>query len=241
MLFEMLDRKSGRARQGRGGDRTLLAVALVLGAAVSCATPSPRPVAAPAHASTAVDFYPMEAGWRWAYDLEKDGQHMLAVYSVLERTQDTAIVQAGQERLMYAITRDGVAQKDGVSVGDFVIKNPIALGREWPVFAGTARIVAIDRQVSLPSGDYAHCLVVETVRTDPTRLARTTFAPGIGPIAIEMQVEAEGRFVTTMKANLRGTTKPGQDPLAVSGGVRPQSQPQPRAPAGQAPSGLAFR
>jgi hypothetical protein len=159
----------------------------------------------------------MQPGWKWAYDLEKEGQHLLAVYAVLERTQDTAIVQAGEERLMYAITRDGVAQKEGVTVGDFVIKNPIVLGREWAVFAGTARIVAVDRNVTLPSGEqYDHCVVVETVRTDPTRLARTTFAPGLGPIAIETQVQAAGRFVTTMKANLRGTTRPGQDPLVSS-------------------------
>lgn len=191
-----------------------VAVGLGLGLG-SCATPAPpSPVTVADAGRTAADFYPMVPGWKWAYDLERDGQHVLAVYAVLERTRDTAIVQAGQERLMYSITPEGVAQKDGVTVGDFVIKNPIVLGQEWPVFAGTAKIVAVDRRVSLPSGDYEHCMVVETVRTDPTRLARTTFAPGLGPIAIETQVQAQGRFVTTMKANLRGTTRPGQDPLA---------------------------
>jgi len=206
-------RASARARHAWIG----LGCALGLGLSACATTPPTPPATVPEAGRTASDFYPMEPGWKWAYDLEKEGQHLLAVYAVLERTQDTAIVQAGQERLMYAITRDGVAQKDGVTVGDFVIKNPIVLGREWPVFAGTARIVAVDRKVTLPSGEYEHCVVVETVRTDPTRLARTTFAPGLGPIAIETQVQAAGRFVTTMKANLRGTTRPGQDPLVSSG------------------------
>jgi hypothetical protein len=195
-----------------------MGLGLGLGLAACATTPPAPPTTVPEAGRTASDFYPMEPGWKWAYDLEKEGQHLLAVYAVLERTQDTAIVQAGQERLLYAITRDGVAQKDGVTVGDFVIKNPIVLGREWPVFAGTARIVAVDRKVTLPTGEeYEHCVVVETVRTDPTRLARTTFAPGLGPIAIETQVQAAGHFVTTMKANLRGTTRPGQDPLVSSG------------------------
>ena len=184
---------------------------------MSCSTAGPaQRASAPPATRTAADFYPLEPGWKWAYDLEKDGQHMLAVYAVLERTPDTAIVQAGDERLIYAVVRDGVAQKDGTTIGDFVVRNPIVLGAEWSVFAGKARIASVDERISLPSGDYEHCLVVETLRTDPTRLSRTTFAPGVGPIAIEVQVQSQGRFITTMRANLRGATKPGADPLATN-------------------------
>jgi hypothetical protein len=139
---------------------------------------------------------------------------MLAVYAVLERMPDSAIVQAGDERLEYSVTAQGVAQKEGVTVGDFVLKNPIMLGAEWNVFAGKARITSVSASVSGPSGEYKDCVVVETLRSDPTRLSRTTYAPGVGPVAIEVQVQSQGRFVTTMRANLRGATKPGQDPLA---------------------------
>ena len=38
---------------------------------------------------------------------------MLALYSVLDRTGDSATVQAGEEQLGYAITPEGIAQKDG--------------------------------------------------------------------------------------------------------------------------------
>ena len=184
---------------------------------MSCSTARPaRRASAPLTTRTAADFYPLELGWKWAYDLEKEGQNMLAVYAVLERTPDTAIIQAGDERLVYAIGRDGLAQKDGATVGDFVVRNPVVLGAEWSVFAGKARIASVDERISLPSGDYEHCLVVETLRTDPTRLSRTTFAPGIGPVAIEVQVQSQGRFITTMRANLRGATKPGADPLATN-------------------------
>ncbi len=181
-----------------------------------CASTSP-PAAGPVNkARLASDYYPMDAGWKWAYDLERQGEHMLAVYAVLERTPDAVIVQAGTERIEYAVTAQGVAQKEGVSVGDFVLKNPIVLGAEWNVFAGKAKITSVTEAVSGPSGEYRDCVVVETLRSDPTRLSRTTYAPGVGPIAIEVQVQSQGRFVTTMRASLRGATKPGQDPLALA-------------------------
>lgn len=186
----------------------------VWGALWGCASAPSAPSAPAIRARLASDFYPLDAGWKWAYDLERQGEHMLAVYAVLERTPEAAIVQAGDERIEYAVTAQGVAQKEGVIVGDFVLKNPIVLGAEWNVFAGKARITSVTERVSGPSGEYQACVVVETLRSDPVRLSRTTYAPGIGPVAIEVQVQAQGRFVTTLRASLRGTTKPGQDPLA---------------------------
>jgi hypothetical protein len=181
----------------------------------ACATKPPAAPAEAAKARTASDYYPMDAGWKWAYDLERQGDHMLAVYAVLERTPDAAIVQAGEERLEYAVTAQGIAQKEGVAVGDFVLKNPIMLGAQWNVFAGKAKVTSVTAHVSGPSGEYNDCVVIETLRSDPTRLSRTTYAPGVGPVVIEVQVESGGQFVTTLRANLRGATRPGQDPLAL--------------------------
>jgi hypothetical protein len=178
-----------------------------------CATTAAPTTPAVTKTQSAADYYPLDVGWKWAYDLDRQGEHMLAVYAVLERTSDTAIVQAGDERMMYAVTAQGIAQKDGVTIGDFVLKNPIALGAEWNVFAGKAKITSISQTVAGSAGEYANCVVVEALRTDPVRLSRTTFAPGVGPVAIEVQVQSQGRFVTTMRASLRGATRPGQDPF----------------------------
>jgi len=197
---------------------TAWALASVTGLATGCASTPPSPTsAAAAKGATAADYYPLEPGWKWAYDLERSGEHMLAVYQVLERLPDAAIVQAGDEMIAYSVSREGVAQKDGAVIGDFVLKNPIARGAEWPVFAGSAKIAAVDQKISLPSGDYTDCVVVEALRRDPTRMTRTTFARGVGPVAIEMAVESHGQLVTTLRASLRGTTRPGQDPLAIAG------------------------
>jgi hypothetical protein len=195
---------------------TVLLLSLCAVGSGCASTPVSSAAAAPQKPGSASDYFPLDAGWKWAYDLDRSGEHMLAVYQVMERVLDGAIVQAGEERISYAVTPEGVAQKDGSVVGDFVLKNPIAPGAGWPVFAGTAKVIAVDQKISVPSGDYTGCVVVETLRHDPNRLSRTTFARGVGPVAIEVQIESEGRFVTTMRASLRGTTKPGEDPLALA-------------------------
>ena len=51
-------------------------------------------------------------------------------------------------------------------------------------------------------------------RAEPARITRTVFAPGLGPVAIEMQVQEGPKFVTKVKARLRAVTKPG-DALAT--------------------------
>lgn len=189
-----------------------LAGALTASVSAGCASSSAGAGAHTPRANLkAADYYPLDRGWKWAYDLEKDGQKILAVYAVLERTGDTAVVQAGDDRLLYAITADGVAQKDGGALGDYVIKNPIAAGTVWPVAGGTAKVAAVAQTLTVEAGEFHDCVVIEVTRTDPVRIARTTFAPDVGPVALEFQVQEGGQFVTATRATLRSVTKPGQD------------------------------
>jgi hypothetical protein len=158
---------------------------------------------------TAADYYPLASGWKWAYDVEKDGANILATYVVLEHTGDTASVQAGDERLTYAVTPDGVAQKDDGRLGDYVIRNPVKVGAEWPVEGGRARIASVTADFKLDSGEhYLGCAIVEVTRTDPVRVTRTTFAPDLGPVLLEMQVQDGQKFVTVTHARLRAVTRP---------------------------------
>jgi hypothetical protein len=180
---------------------------LVVGCATTAGAPNdvkPRPNL------TAADYYPLAPGWKWAYDVEKDGIDILATYAVLERTGDTAVVQAGDGRLTYAVTPDGVAQKDGGMLGDYVIKNPVRAGAEWAVEGGRAHVVSVTADFKLDSGaHYLGCLVVEVTRTDPVRVTRTTFAPDLGPVLLEIQVQDGSKFTTITRARLRAVTRPG--------------------------------
>jgi hypothetical protein len=188
--------------------RFCLAVCLLLAACATTGTGGdvvrPRPNLA------AADYYPLADGWKWAFDVEQDGMNILATYVVLARQDAVAIVQAGDERLTYVVTPDGVAQYDGHVMGDYVIKNPIKAGAEWPVASGRARIVAVNQEVNVESvGRYGGCVTVEVTRMDPARVTRTVFAPDLGPVAVEMQVQEGSKFVTKARARLRAVTKPG--------------------------------
>ena len=176
-----------------------------------CATGGGAPDAIhPRAGVAAADYYPLTDGWKWAFDVEQEGTNILATYVVLERKGGVAVVQAGDERLTYVVTPDGVAQFEGNAIGDYVIKNPITKGSEWAVAGGRARIASVDETLNIESvGRYAGCVMVEVTRTDPARVTRTVFAPDLGPVAVEMQVQEGPKFVTKARARLRAVTKPG--------------------------------
>jgi hypothetical protein len=187
---------------------------VLAGLALGCASGGAGPAKHVARTGlTAADYYPLTVGWKWAYDLEKDGEKILAIYSVLERTPGEALVLAGGggEHLSYAITPEGIAQLDSGARGDFVLKNPLVAGATWPVADGTAKVISTSEEVTVDAGHFYDCAVVEVTRTEPMRIARTTFAPDIGPVSIEYQVQEGGKFTVTTRARLRSVTKPGDD------------------------------
>jgi hypothetical protein len=169
----------------------------------------------------AAQYYPLSAGWRWAYDIEKGNQQILAIYAVVQRNGPTAILQAGEDRLIYGVLPDGIVRGEPVADpgrADFLLKSPLRMGAQWPILGGTATVTAVAKTVSVPAGDYANCVVVEENRTSPARLVRTTYAPGTGPISIEMLIhdELSGVFRPALRARLRGVTPPGTDPVGMN-------------------------
>jgi hypothetical protein len=162
------------------------------------------------------DFYPLTEGWKWAYDLDKDGQKILAVYSVVDRMPDVATVRTGEENLTYTIAADGIAQRDSLSVGDYILKDPITKDATWPVAGGTAKVLSTTEELTTDAGHFYDCAVIEVTRTDPPRVVRTTFAPDGGPVAIEVQVQDAGKMIVTTRARLRSVTRPGEDPFGLA-------------------------
>lgn len=193
----------------------LFMLSLVLGAGFAvggCASSSSgAPARVPRTGLTAADYYPLIQGFKWAYDLEKDGDKILATYAVVESNAQGATILAGNERISYKTSLDGIAQLDGSGEGDFILKNPITKGAKWVVAGGTAHVVSTTDEVKTEAGQFYDCAVVEVTRTDPPRLARTTFAPDVGPVALEVQVEENGKYVVKTRARLRAITRPGED------------------------------
>src|SRR4051812_23414969 len=132
----------------------------------ACATSGGAPdVIQPRAGITAAEYYPLSDGWKWAYDVEQEGTNILATYAVVEVREKLSVVQAGDDRLTYLVAADGVAQFDGNAIGDYVIKDPIRPGAEWPVTGGRARIASANEELNVDSvGRYAGCVVVEVTR-----------------------------------------------------------------------------
>ena len=184
----------------------------------SAGTPPPEQAAA---------YFPLAPGWKWAYEIERGGEKMLATYAVLQQIGDTVIVQAGEERNGYAILPEGIARRESLNPGDFILKTPIRAGATWPLAGGTAKVVSVGDTVTLPAGSYANCAVVEEVRTNPDRVLRTTYAAGVGPISLEYQVSnpETRKFDVVLRARLLGLTRPGEDPLGNEAPVSPPAKP----------------
>lgn len=200
-----------------------LSFGLLASLTLSCASAPAAPEAPrPAPPEEALAYYPLEAGWKWAYDVERAGERILAVTSVQERQANGAVLQAGSETLHYDIGPAGIARSPGAgetdkraSSNDYLIKNPIRPGSSWPIEGGTATITSLGGSVTVSAGTFDNCLVVEEARSSPARLVRTTYAPGVGPVALESLVQLPGKasYETTLRASLRGVTRPGEDPL----------------------------
>jgi hypothetical protein len=180
----------------------------------ACAT-TPSAPKTPPPPENAQEYYPLQAGWRWAYEVEKSGETILAIYAVKDVVEGTVIMETGTERLLYALLPDGIARKEGLTVGDFILRTPMRTGAVWPLANGHATVTAVGKTVTVPAGTFVNCAIVEEARTGPERVLRTTYAAGVGPVAVEYQVHdaATGRFETPLRATLRGVTRPGDDPL----------------------------
>ena len=192
---------------------------------LGCATAPATPQGSGPPPQEAAAYYPFTTGWKWAYDVEREGQRMLATTAVMERTGDTAIVLAGDQHISYALSAEGIARRDGLRTTDFLLRTPIRAGASWPIEGGQARVATVGETLTVPGGTFPGCATVEESRTNPDRLTRTTYCAGVGPVRIEVQVHdpMSGTFKTEMRATLLGVTRPGEDPLGAPEGATNQT------------------
>jgi hypothetical protein len=190
----------------------------------SCATAPPAtPTAEAPPPDDARQYYPLELGWKWAYDVQRGNEPILAVYSVRARQDSRVELQAGEETIRYEVTADGIArsQSSGEEADkrapstDYILRSPIRVGNRWPITDGLATITAVGQTVTVPAGTFTNCVTVEEAREGPSRLVRTTYAPGVGPVSLDSLVQIPGRstYESTLRASLRGVNRPGEDPL----------------------------
>lgn len=193
--------------------QTVLRACMVLGLVgagwSACATSAPARTS-PSTGNALLDYYPLLPGWGWAYDVENASGNVLALYTVADRRGDLAVVKNGDNRIEYVVLPDGVARREGSVVADFLLKLPLRKGASWPVTDGQATVAEAGIDVTLPSGTYHDCIVVEELRAQPSRVTRTTYCRGDGPVVIEMRVYSPVKmeFETMVRARLLSVTRP---------------------------------
>jgi hypothetical protein len=161
----------------------------------------------------AADYFPLASGWKWTYSVWKDGVKVPVLHEVLDRQGDVAVVQEGGERITYIVTPDGIAEKNGDRIGDYIIKNPVRVGAEWSVEGGRAYIAGVDGKfASALVGHHEGCVLIFVTRTNPTRVTETIFAPYLGPVAMSIQAADGKEFLTLAQAQLIAVTRPADAP-----------------------------
>jgi hypothetical protein len=187
-----------------------LCLCLWMMVAAGCATSKASSGATGATRNVALDFYPLLLNWGWAYDVESEGRKVLALYSVVERRGNVAVVRNGDDRIEYLIQPDGIARREGSLPGDYLVRLPMVVGTAWPVAGGQATVVEAGQKVSTTADTYRECAVVEEVRGQPSRVTRTTYCKGAGPVKIEMRVYSPMKmdFETIVRATLLSVTRP---------------------------------
>jgi hypothetical protein len=182
--------------------RASLAIPLL--AALAACAHAPRP---PAAASRPADFYPLAVGAEWTWEDQSPqlpaGRPAYRTVRVLERTADGYFKDSARGEL-----RVGACLEDR---SRSLLCGPVAAGTRWSsVVAPTAtenyEIVAIGERVVVPAGAFDGCVRVRSntrAAPDTELINEISYAPGVGPVRIEVITVVGGKAVPQFRAVLR--------------------------------------
>ena len=182
--------------------RALLAVSL-LGLLVGCA----HPPKAAATSGRPADYYPLAVGAEWTWEDQSpqlpSGRTALRTVRVLERTPDGYFRDNARGEL-----RVGACVEDR---SRSLLCGPIAVGTRWssvlsPSSTERYEIVAVGERVVVPAGAYDGCVRVRAhtrASADTELINEISYAPGVGPVRIEVITVVKGAAVPQLRTVLR--------------------------------------
>lgn len=146
-------------------------------------------------------YYPLRLDNAWSYNAYDfaTGESVLVVNRVQARDGNRAIFATEPSPLAYEDVGDAIVTFPSRKP---ILKTPVAKGTSWPLEGGgTARIVEVEGAVDTPAGHYDACVSVE--ESAPDRRIVTTFAPGVGPVKLEIFAREGDKEIPVMRALLR--------------------------------------
>lgn len=184
----------------RNFSSTLLGTVLALW---GCTPPaSPAVAFAPTAPLEGVErWLPLKDATVFAYDTvsQPSGEKGMLVLEVRRRTSLVELSVAGRVQRV-EVDATGIRHV----TGGWLLKEPPTLGARWKGDFGAVEVTAIDRQVSVPAGNFSGCL--ETVESlagnDFNKRTTTVYCSGVGIATRKTEVESnEGNGVESL--NLR--------------------------------------
>jgi hypothetical protein len=174
----------------------------LLAALVGCAH-SPRTVG-PARPA---DFYPLAVGAEWTWEDQSPqlptGRPSFRTVRVLARTADGYYRDSARGEL-----RLGACVEDRARS---LLCGPIVVGTRWssvlsPTSTESYEIVAVGERVVTPAGPFEGCVRVRAITraaADTELINEISYAPGVGPVRIEVIAVGNGKAVPQFRAVLR--------------------------------------
>lgn len=152
------------------------------------------------------EYFPLGAGAAWSYDVTDpaSGERILFVNHVLAVEGKRSVFAREPDPIAYEDRGDRIVRLPSETV---ILRAPIARGSAWDVPGGGARILAVDGEVNAGGTRYTSCLLVE--EATPERRVVTTYAPAVGPVAVEIYARGSGGDTLVSRALLRSFHAPG--------------------------------
>lgn len=157
--------------------------------------------------SRLADYYPLAVGAEWTWEDQSpqlpSGRPALRTVRVLERTADGFFRDSARGEL-----RVGVCIEDRVRS---LLCGPLAVGTRWssvltPTSTESYEIVAVGERVVTPAGAFDGCVRVRAntrASADTELINEISYAPGVGPVRIEVITVGNGKAVPQFRAVLR--------------------------------------
>ena len=154
--------------------------------ATSCATAAKAP-APPPEPLAAVAYYPVAKTNAWAHLVTNHAtgaDPVLVTSRITDVQSDSFAVTSGAEEIRYERRADGIFKPKS---GYYMIKDPVAVGTEWPMpeGAGHVRITDVTAEITVSASCQRGCVVVVEELPGQQR-AEWTYAPRLGPIRMRV-------------------------------------------------------
>jgi hypothetical protein len=150
------------------------------------------------------DFYPMNAGNAWSYDVDTgDGTTTLAVTRVESFDGRFAALRTADATIRYEAMAEGIRAATGDA---WLLRAPLEVGATWPAPGGReAELLSRRASVTTAAGAFEHCIEVVELGGKLDVEVHTVYCPGVGPVSVSstMRSSAGDRSLTVF-ARLRG-------------------------------------